>query len=43
MDAFGIKNDKVEAYSSFGDCSSKYMTFSTTVSDDVTQAISYMN
>lgn len=42
VDAFGIKQDNVKAYSGFGECSSKYMAMSPTVSSDITKAISYM-
>jgi hypothetical protein len=43
VDAFGVKSDNVQAYSHFGDCSSKYMQMSTTVSADIKLAVDYMN
>lgn len=43
VNAFGVKSDKVDAFASFGDCSSKYMEMSSTVHADITQAIFYMN
>jgi len=42
VDAFSVKQDNVKAYSGFGECSSKYMAMSPTVSSDIMKGISYM-